>query len=185
MLLNAEQDLNALWKGLKAFVSARISDNALAEDLTQDVFVKALRSMSEGKNIQRLDAWMYQVARTTIVDYYRAKGDSAQPLEEDFPEQAPELFDEHQQLAACLAPFVARLPDKYRSTLVDVDINKLPLKTVAEREGISLSAVKSRASRGRKMLRELVLDCCHVELENGLVSDYYRQQKPSDCCKRA
>jgi RNA polymerase sigma-70 factor (ECF subfamily) len=178
----SEQNIAALWRGLQVFIRARLSDPSLADDLTQEVFVKALRSLSDGKEIQRLDAWMYQVARTTIVDHYRGKSEHHLPLDEDFPELVSEVANEHQQLAGCLEPFIERLPEKYKKTLIEVDLKHSPLKALAKKEGISISAVKSRAARGRKMLKELVMECCHVEMENGLVSDYYRQNKRKSCC---
>lgn len=48
------------------------------------------------------------------------------------------------------------------------------MRTLAEQQQVSVSAIKSRASRARVMLKEKLLECCHIEMTDGLVSDYHR-----------
>ena len=84
-----------------------------------------------------------------------------------------------QALAACLRPLAARLPPIYRDTLVAAEILGQPLQVIADREGVTLGAVKTRAHRGRQLLREELLACCEVLLsEQGEVLDFATRGEP-------
>src|SRR5690606_9238470 len=122
-----------------------------------------------------LTGWLYAAARTTVVDYYR----SAQPDVMKLDENLPDIYHAgdallHQELATCLRPLAWQLPAIYRDTLLATDFEGKTMQGLADEHGLSLSAIKSRASRARRMLKTKVLDCCHVEMSAGLVTDYRR-----------
>ncbi len=55
-------------------------------------------------------------------------------------------------------------------------------KEVAMTLGLSVSGAKSRIQRGRKMLKELLLECCHFELDSrGRIMDYEADTDCHDC----
>lgn len=54
------------------FIYARVGNREEAEDLTSQVFLKALRGMDEARDAQSIQGWLFQVARTTIADHWRA-----------------------------------------------------------------------------------------------------------------
>ena len=85
----------------------------------------------------------------------------------------------HSKLALCLRPFAEQLAPIYRDSLLAKRARwHRVLRELAQREGVSLSAIKSRVSRARSMLKEKVVECCHVEMQDGLVTDYYRHPVP-------
>ena len=96
---------------LRRYLLHRLSDPHLADDLVQEVFLKAMRY---GKGFCVLDnprAWLFQVARNTLVDRLRLEKHTV-PLQEDFPEDL--LEEEHpmapvEALAECLARVLAGL----------------------------------------------------------------------------
>lgn len=165
---------SSLQASLRAYLRRRIADASQAEDLLQDIFVKALLSKRAGHRIENLTGWLYAAARTTVVDYYRARGVSMEELDENVPEQQAEDLQLHAELASCLQIFILQLPDKYRDTLMATELQGRSLHQLANEEGLSLSAIKSRAARGRSMLKDKLLACCHVEMHDGLVTDYHR-----------
>src|SRR5947207_6827455 len=61
---------------LQRFISNKVGDPALAEDLTSTVFLKALRWLREDQSLESVLGWLYATARTTIVDYWQAQGQS-------------------------------------------------------------------------------------------------------------
>ena len=76
------------------------------------------------------------------------------------------------ELAACLQPLLARLPDDYRTALELTDLGGLTQEQAAEQLGLSTSGMKSRVQRGRRMLRTEVGRCCRVELDGrGAIAD--------------
>lgn len=179
------EDLGAafatLRTSLRNYLRRRVGDPVLVEDLIQDIFVKAAAAISANRAPKNLTGWLYTAARTTVVDYYRSARPDAMELDENLPDTqhaSDELL--HQELAMCLRPLVRQLPGIYRDTLLAIDFDGKTMQTLAKEVSLSLSAIKSRASRARFMLKEKLLDCCHVEMASGMVSDYHRRS-PSPC----
>lgn len=160
---------------LRNYLRRRVSDSALIEDLIQEVFVKASAAIGANRAPKNLTGWLYAAARTTVVDYYRSARPDIMELDENLPDTQlanDELL--HHELATCLRPFTQQLPAIYRDTLLATDFEGKTMRTLAEEQGVSLSAIKSRASRARLMLKEKLLECCHMETSNGIVTDYSR-----------
>ena len=58
---------------LQRFISNKVGDPTVAEDLTSTVFLKALRWLREDQSADSARGWLYATARTTIVDYWQAQ----------------------------------------------------------------------------------------------------------------
>ena len=56
------------------FIFFRVSSQESAEDLSSQVFLKALEYLNSEKNIDNLQAFLYQIARNLIIDFYRRRG---------------------------------------------------------------------------------------------------------------
>jgi RNA polymerase sigma-70 factor (ECF subfamily) len=176
---------DSLQHSLRGFLRRRVKDPTVAEDLLQDIFVKALAANSADRAPKNLPGWLYAAARTTVIDYYRA----SRPATEEIDQLASDtetVDDEHlhRELATCLRPLVRQLPAIYRDTLLATDFDGATMQAVAKEQGLSVSAIKSRASRGRVMLKEKLLDCCHVEMSSGVVADYHHRSSSTcegDC----
>lgn len=66
------------------FCYLKVNSREDAEDLTSETFLKLLNHFKENKEeIKNIQAFVYQIARNLITDYYREKGKSPLPLEED------------------------------------------------------------------------------------------------------
>lgn len=169
-----DQAYGQLRQALTQYLQRQLGDAGTAEDLVQDVFIKALKAIRGDRPPRDLPAWLYRAARTTLIDHWRTQKQGTDVVPDDLP--AGEEDDAvllHQALASCLRPMTERLPAHYREALLAADFDGQRLKPLAEAEGVSLSAIKSRVSRGRALLREEVLACCHVDMADGWVQDYY------------
>jgi RNA polymerase sigma-70 factor (ECF subfamily) len=165
---------------LRAFILKRVADPADADDILQEVFVKIHTHIDTLRDEDRLAPWLYQIARNTIVDHYRARRQSVVIPETLAVEDEPPESDVASQLAKGLRPMIALLPDKYRQALLLTEFGDLTQREMAERLGLSLSGAKSRVQRGRLLLRQDLLDCCHFEFDRrGHVIDYVPRP---DCC---
>jgi len=153
---------------LRAHLRRRGLDASVAADVVQDVFTKALTHQQAGKSISNITGWLFSAVRNAAIDHHRANRPTA-PLVEDVAEEPAEDLQAHAAMAECLRPLTARLPKIYRDTVQAVDLEQMLIRDVAQREGVSLSAIKTRASRGRQMLKEALLQCCQVEFGGGLV----------------
>src|SRR5690348_12253002 len=72
MVTTTEQVWEAFHAPLHQFIRRRVADEALAEDLLQDVFLKIHQHADSLREIKRLESWIYQIARNLIIDHYRS-----------------------------------------------------------------------------------------------------------------
>ncbi len=61
------------YKKIYRFIYFRVSHKETAEDLAEEVFLKAFGRIGSVRNHEALEGWLYQIARNTVIDYYRAK----------------------------------------------------------------------------------------------------------------
>lgn len=64
---------NRLFKKIYQFIYFRVSHKETAEDLTEDVFLKAYHKLGSVHTGTSFEGWLYQIARNLIIDYYRQK----------------------------------------------------------------------------------------------------------------
>lgn len=169
-------DIALAYKGLRqallGFLRNKVGDNNVAEDLLHEVFLKALGAIERGDNPSNLTGWLYSIAKNRVIDYYRTKRPT-DPLPDELASPQPEDNLVEQDLARCLKPLTESLPPLYRNTLLATDFEGHTMQVIANQEGVSLSAVKSRASRGRQMLKQRLLACCQVDVAgSGQVLDF-------------
>lgn len=162
-----------LRSGLLSYLRRRVDDAATAEDLLHTVFLRALASGQSAKSSETMAAWLHKIARNALIDHYRAKR-SMSELPEDLAAEAVEDSSSIHALSVCLRPLTQQLPGIYRDTLLGTEFQGKTMRAVASELGLSLSTVKSRASRARRMLKNGVLACCHVELSSsGEITDHH------------
>lgn len=173
-----------LWETFSAplhhFILRRVPDPHSAEDILQDVFLKIHTRIDTLHQQDRVAAWIYQIARNAIADYYRAQRPTSD-LSEGLiaPDAIPEE-DVVRELLPCVAAMVDALPDTYREALRMTEYEGLSQKELSERLGISFSGAKSRVQRARGKIKQQLLDCCHFELDHaGRIIDY---QPHCACC---
>ena len=152
----------------------------MVEDLLQDVFVKIHARIDSLKEGAKIESWLYQITRNTIIDHYRSKR-TTEKLPEWIEQAQPE--DEEtirKELSSCFEPMIKELPDKYRNAVQMSEMESKTQKEVAVQEGISLSGAKSRVQRGRALLKAMLHECCQFEInkENQIVS---YEKKDQDC----
>lgn len=175
------QDLHA---DLLSFIRRRVADELLADDLLQEVFLRIHDRMATLEDTQRLRAWVYQIARNAITDHYRSKAREAVALAEEEPFIRGEGGNRNHEVAQWLQDLVDSLPETYREAVRLSELEGLRQKEVAIRLGLSATAAHSRIQRGRAMLKELLLQCCHFELDQrGNILDFHRRGSCS-CCER-
>jgi RNA polymerase sigma-70 factor (ECF subfamily) len=162
------------------FVRRRVADVASAEDIVQDVFLKVHTHIGTLSDTTKLQSWLYQLARNAIVDHYRRTR-----VMVEVPDELPAFAQEDEndavaRLTPAVQAMVAALPAIYREALRLTEYEGLTQRELAERLGISVSGAKSRVQRARQMLRQMLLDCCHFELDrrNAII----RFQSRCACC---
>ena len=202
-----EADAQEIWQqihnGLRAFIAKRVAneadaDEADADDIVQDVWLKMQRGLDGLKDRSRLVSWIFQIARHAIIDHYRAPGRGrempaglAEDLEAYQSSSSRQTASEESgrlraELAGCLRPMIDRLSGEYRQAVVLVDLEGLTHQAAATQLGLSLSGMKSRVQRGRRQLKEMLETCCTIELDRRRgVTDYdVRDRQDKSCWDR-
>ncbi len=180
----------AFHKQLLSYIKKRVNSQEDAEDILQDVFIKIHHNISNLKQTATIISWLYRITKNSVIDFYRKRGslpktggDEAFVLERAQMEGTDAIIDELTELDKCLRPMIGRLPPKYKLVVEAVEVLGRSRKEIAEELGMSLSGTKSRVQRGRKMLRDLLEECCHFEFDarGNIISHYPRQNNCASC----
>lgn len=160
---------------LKRFISLRVRDQSKVDDILQMVFMKIYEHITDLKEKQNLQSWIYQITRNTIIDYYRSiKPAEKLPSDFEISDTTTEEKNFTQEVVACLESTIQVLPEKYREALLLSEIQGLSQKELSKKLNIPYSTAKSRVQRGREELKKLLMGCCHIESDKyGNIIDFY------------
>lgn len=159
-----------LWKEfesrLRSFIYSKIPDKDVTEDILQDVFIKIHLKIDTLKDESKLKPWLYQITRNMITDYYRKNKSVYQPLM-SLSEPAEEDTDNRvmDEAVQDMIDMMKDLPEEYCEALYLTELQGLNQKEYAEKAGISYSSAKSRVQRSRKLLKDMLMRCCHYEFD--------------------
>ncbi len=143
------------------YIYRSVGDPALAEELTQDVFLKAFLHLRRTATETTFKAWIYRIATTTCIDAHRAaaRRPVAAPAEEalallaDRAASDPEQrLIQHEQRRAVRRTLDA-LPAHYRQALILRQWQGLSYAEIGEALGISVEAATSLIHRSRQAFR--------------------------------
>lgn len=179
-MLTTEQAWDTFRIPINHFILKYIHNEAVAEDILQDVFLKIHMHIETLHDEEKLQAWLYQIARRTIYDYYRSQK-ITQTLPETFDiPQEPTQEDMEQTLLPCLKDMVDQLPSLYRDAIFLTEYQGLTQRELAEQLHLSFSGAKSRVQRAREKLKQKLLECCHFVLDRrGGIIEYHPR---NECC---
>ena len=144
-----EETLPAIYR----FIYGKVGNREEAEDLTSQVYIKALNGLDQSRDTASAQAWLFQVARTTIADYwrvfYRLRTSSLDDLLAAGWDSPGAVAIERADLASGAAHTVTRaqrilatLPERYRDVLTLRFLQNLSLKETAARMNLSEANVK-------------------------------------------
>jgi RNA polymerase sigma-70 factor (ECF subfamily) len=143
------------------FVYYRVRNKEIAEDVTSDIFFKALRAITSFSEGQSFRAWIYTIARNTLVDHYRKHKD-VQTLDAD---DAPDVVDEGEDieerqhnilLLEQVKESLKKLSDTQQEIVTMRVWDELSYKEIAEITGKTEGNCKMIFSRAVGQLREMV-----------------------------
>jgi RNA polymerase sigma-70 factor (ECF subfamily) len=134
-------------------------DPVLADDLVQQACYQALRKQRHLRDIEAADAWLFRILANCLADHHRVRrevlnGDEIVEVDKRTPEQATQ----EDQVARKVRDAIATLPLPQRQVVTLIDLEGFAYAAVAEILDIPVGTVMSRLSRGRRALRDRLLD---------------------------
>ena len=165
---------------LKSFIISKVKDDALADDLLQEVFIKIHRQIGQLKDENKLQAWVYQVARNTVYDHFRKPQQKSDLNIEEIAITEEETDNQYMsETIEDMVKMMDELPAEYCNVLCLTELGGMSHKDYAEKAGISHTAAKTRAFRARNMLKDMLMKCCHYQFDRyGTAIDI----QPAGCC---
>lgn len=156
---------------LRGWLRHRTNNTALADDLLQDLFLKALRQGARFCDVQNACAWLFEVARNLLTDHMRLAHNMVE-LPADLVAQTQDA-DTVDTLTACLPRVLSELTHEDREAIELCDLQGMAQADFAKLKGLNLSAVKSRVQRARVRLRAQMSNACQGKLVDfGRVVDF-------------
>ena len=157
--------VNKYQKGVHALAWRKIGDFHIAQEITQDAFLRAYQKLETLKNHNLFGGWLYVIASRLCADWFQKKS---------LPEQSLEVTDMNEVNRASYSRYVAqkqeaeadetrrevvkellqKLPESERTVMTLHYLGEMTIKTISEFLGVSPNTVKSRLSRARNRLKK-------------------------------
>lgn len=150
-----------------SLIARMVQDPALAEDLAQEAFVKAYRSLHTYDASRKLSSWLFKIAHNTAIDHLRKHTPNTVSLEAPQEEEGrgglaavlsdssvedPAAAAERRDMARSMERAISRLRPEYREAVVLFYIEGATYQEICEVTGLPLGTVKTNLHRARKEL---------------------------------
>lgn len=135
-----------------------------AEELLQEVFIKALRQGKAFAAVNQPRAWFFQVARNALADHLRCCRETI-ALPDDLPALPGAEPAVVEALSQCLPRVLGELSAEDRLAITFCDLEGHAQQALADQLGISLAGAKSRLQRARQRLRRQLESACQVRFD--------------------
>ena len=147
-----------------------------AADITQEVFLRAWKSLDSFRGDSSLSTWLYRVTSNLCVDFARkraAEGNMASIDDTESPAASipdlsraiqPEQAVENQELREELQYALAQLSEEHRRVVLLRDVAGLTYTEIARTLELEEGTVKSRLARARNSLRKILLERGNISL---------------------
>ncbi len=156
------------WKAyeaeLRRWLITRLGNSSDAEDVLQQVFEKAMLQREQFCQLENVRAWLFRVARNTLIDRYRLSHDTIEWADHIALESSE--ADAVVSLSECLPRVLSELSPEDREVITRCDIEGMSQQAFATMHQISLPAVKSRIQRARRRLRKTLEKNCQVRFSD-------------------
>jgi len=164
---------------LGRYVRSMVRDRGEAEDLVQEIMLRAHRGFADLREAEAGATWLFRIATHACLDHLRQRArrplidGGADPDTLDDPGDDPITLQaaiERREMSECVQRFLVALPDDYRSVILLTEVEGLTGPEISDLLGVPLTTVKMRLHRARRMLQEeLEAGCSFGCNERGLI----------------
>ena len=135
-----------------------VNDHQDANDMAQEVFVKAYRALGRFRGDSSFSTWLYRIAVNTCLNFRASRRPPTVELPEALPDRAPGALErlEGDERSRLVREAVTRLPEKQRATLILKVYHELTHEEVASILGSSVGTVKANLFHALGNLRKML-----------------------------
>ena len=150
-----------------SLVLRMVRDHGIAEDVTQEVFVKAWRALGRYDPRRRFASWLFKIASNAAIDQLRRKKLPTTPIEsgdpdrssildriEDERSESPDTLVKRREISTALEAAITALRPEYRLVILLRFREELPYRDIAEVTGMPLGTVKTNLRRARREIED-------------------------------
>lgn len=154
---------------LRAFLTSKIGDSAVADDLAQEVFLAAFQNIDRLQENRSFRSWLFTVARNKAVDHLRIKSKSKEQasgnLEQLLMQPQLELFAMSDQIAVALRECLSRLQPRARSIVNSFYFENRTSGDIAAEHGTKSNTIRMSLMRIRKVLAKCIRENTSEDLD--------------------
>ena len=152
-------------KSVHALAWRKVGDFHIAEELTQDAFLKVYQKLGTLKNPNQFAGWLYVITDRLCIDWHRKQGPSIESLETisgvEIEESSYQHYEDEQRKEASteyrrrrIKSLLEKLPESERTVATLYYLGEMTSKAISEFLGVSANTVRSRLQRARNRLKE-------------------------------
>jgi RNA polymerase sigma-70 factor (ECF subfamily) len=154
-------------KGVFNFIFRMVGHYELANDLTQEAFMKAYLSLDKFNNRYKFSTWIFSIASNLTIDYLRKKRIAVYSYEKNHDGSQRSMVErlrsqnytpieelENHELKTKIQESIEKLSPEYREIIVLRHMNGFSYEDIASITGLPLGTVKNRIFRARRILKE-------------------------------
>jgi RNA polymerase sigma-70 factor (ECF subfamily) len=169
------------------YLTRTLNDKEVAEDLSQDVFIRVNDGLASFEGRSALSTWIYKIATNLAYDYFKSasfKIGKKQTLSGDYIEERKEDMNvwtgdksktsdqvmEKKEMNDCIKRYVNEIPEIYKTVFILSEYEGLKNREIAEILDLSLDTVKIRIFRARTQLRKKMEEGCRISYDDDGIS---------------
>jgi RNA polymerase sigma factor (sigma-70 family) len=145
------------------FVQRRVDSPAVAEDIIQSAYIRAIEHAAVLRSEESAVAWFYRILRNAVIDYYRHRAAEDRALEQWAQDLATETASDPQTeeiVCDCIHQVLPTIKPSYSEILRSVDLAGQSLETFATKTGITTGNAAVRLHRARQTLKTQLIHVC-------------------------
>lgn len=158
--MNTQEIWSRYGQEVYLFILRNTRDKNVANDVFQNCFLKIHRNVHQLKSEQKLKAWVFQICRNEIANYYNRESSYVNTLA-----NSPESSEENFQHICCFDKFIDDLPQDYKEVIELTYMEGKKQDEVADTLQISLANVKARIRRSKALLKKRFQECCKYKVD--------------------
>jgi RNA polymerase sigma-70 factor, ECF subfamily len=159
------------YQRVKRFMLSSVRDEWVADDLTQETFIRVQKNLDTVKDPSKTASWVFRIAYNLCQDHFRRQkrmlsnecelNESTAGFQEAIAQKKLEQFE----MDGCIQKAVGSLPEPLRCVITLFDMAELSHREIAEILGTTVDNVKVRLHRARKKLKVLLEEKCTFEVD--------------------